>query len=182
MMSPPLDITPAESTLTVAPSLTAVDTSIPAIAGLSTPTQTESSPSPTNPSPTNTDDNSISILINPTSTPVNNPAPIQNVIIFPTSIPSSTRTSTSIPTSTHTLTFTPEPPTPTATTNSFIFIPTTSGPFVGFNVSSVNLNGSGSAVTVSAGASVVVTYNFRVFNNSSCPSCITQLVTGLGAP
>ena len=55
-------------------------------------------------------------------------------------------------------------------------------PFAGFNVSAVSLNGSGSAVTVSPGASVVVTYNFRVFNHSSCPSCITQLVTGLGAP
>ena len=53
-------------------------------------------------------------------------------------------------------------------------------PFTGFNVSAVNLNGSGSVATVPAGYPVVVTYNYQVFNDP-CPGCITQLVTGLGS-
>lgn len=52
--------------------------------------------------------------------------------------------------------------------------------FVGFTVSAVDLNGAGSVATVSPGTSVVVTYNFQVFNDP-CPGCITQLVTGLGS-
>jgi hypothetical protein len=47
-------------------------------------------------------------------------------------------------------------------------------------VSAVDLNSAGFVATVSPGASVLVTYNFQVFNDP-CPGCITQLVTGLGS-
>jgi hypothetical protein len=57
----------------------------------------------------------------------------------------------------------------------------TPAPFMGFNVSAINLNGSGSTVSVPAGEPVVVSYNYQVFSDP-CPGCITQLVTGLGAP
>jgi len=53
--------------------------------------------------------------------------------------------------------------------------------FTGFNISAVNLNGTGTSTLVPAGYPVVVTYNYQVFNDP-CPGCITQLVTGLGAP
>ncbi|HKY53281.1 MAG TPA: hypothetical protein VJM08_03200 [Anaerolineales bacterium] len=65
--------------------------------------------------------------------------------------------------------------TPTATPTN------TPAPFIGFNVSAVNLNGSGTFVTVPAGDPVVVSYNYQVFSDP-CPGCITQLVTGLGSP
>src|ERR1051325_10726931 len=79
--------------------------------------------------------------------------------------------------------------TPTATASSTsTAIPTsavttggTTTAFVGFYVSAVDLNGAGSTVTVSPGTSVLVTYDFQVFNDP-CPGCITQLVTGLGSP
>ena len=57
----------------------------------------------------------------------------------------------------------------------------TPAPFIGFNISAVNLNGAGTSATVPAGYPVVVTYNYQVFSDP-CPGCITQLVTGLGAP
>ena len=63
-----------------------------------------------------------------------------------------------------------------------IITPTnTPAPFIGFNVSAVNLNGGGTSATVPAGYPVVVTYNYQVFSDP-CPGCITQLVTGLGSP
>jgi hypothetical protein len=58
---------------------------------------------------------------------------------------------------------------------------TPAAPFNGFNISTVNLNGGGTSVTVLAGYPVVVTYSYQVVSDS-CPLCITQLVTGLGAP
>jgi hypothetical protein len=67
--------------------------------------------------------------------------------------------------------FTTATPTPTATA--------TNAPFVGFSVSAVDLNGSGSVATVPPGQPVTVTYNFQIFSDP-CPNCITQLVTGLG--
>ena len=68
-------------------------------------------------------------------------------------------------------------PTPTPQVTTIV----TAAPFVGFSVSAVDLNGSGSVATVSPGIFVTVTYNFRVFSDP-CPGCITQLVTGLGTP
>jgi hypothetical protein len=80
-----------------------------------------------------------------------------------------TATSTSTRTATATVTATPPPP------------PPTTAPFAGFFISGVDINGAGSVATVSPGASVLVTYNYQVFNDP-CPGCITQLVTGLGSP
>ena len=72
-------------------------------------------------------------------------------------------------------------PTATPTDTATSPAPPTTASFVGFYVSAVDINGAGSVATVSPGASVLVTYDFQVFNNP-CPGCITQLVTGLGSP
>lgn len=69
---------------------------------------------------------------------------------------------------------TPTPPTPA-----------TSALFSGFTVSNVELTDDlyqfGSSITLEPGQEFYVSYNFRVFNDP-CPSCITQLVTGLNFP
>jgi len=51
----------------------------------------------------------------------------------------------------------------------------------GYVVSNVQLNGSGSAVTVPAGSSISVSLNYEVWNQSDCPACIDQIVLGLDA-
>ena len=72
-------------------------------------------------------------------------------------------------------------PTPTSTpTQTAIPTPTTSAaPSAGFYVSAVQLDGSGSVITVPAGQPFTVTYDFQVFSDA-CPGCIAQLITGLG--
>jgi hypothetical protein len=76
-------------------------------------------------------------------------------------------------------------PTPTRTATPLATAtpppPPTTASFVGFFISAVDINGAGSVATVSPGASVLVTYDFQVFNDP-CLGCITQLVTGLGSP
>ena len=61
---------------------------------------------------------------------------------------------------------------------------TTNVPFTGFTVSNVNLTDDisqfGTSITIPPGQPFYVSYDFQVFNHPSCPSCITQLVTGLG--
>ena len=62
---------------------------------------------------------------------------------------------------------------------------TTTVPFTGFTISNANLTDDisqfGTSITISPGQPFYVSYDFQVFNHPSCPSCITQLVTGLGA-
>jgi hypothetical protein len=65
-------------------------------------------------------------------------------------------------------------------------IPTvTAAPFFGFAVSNVDMTDDltqfGTSITLAPGADFYVFYDFQVFNDP-CPSCITQLVTGLGSP
>ena len=65
-------------------------------------------------------------------------------------------------------------------------IPTvTAAPFFGFAVSNVDMTDDltqfGTSITLAPGADFYVYYDFQVFNDP-CPSCITQLVTGLGSP
>jgi hypothetical protein len=71
-------------------------------------------------------------------------------------------------------------PTPTS-----VSTPTsTAVPFTGFTVSNVFLTDDisqfGTSITIAPGQPFYVSYDFQVFNHPSCPSCITQLVTGLG--
>lgn len=77
--------------------------------------------------------------------------------------------------------FTTATPTPMPTlTPTRTAVPTsTDAPSAGFYVSAVNLNGSGSVVTVPPGQPFTVTYDFQVFSDP-CPGCIAQLITGLG--
>jgi len=77
--------------------------------------------------------------------------------------------------------FTTATPTPTPTlTPTRTAVPTsTVAPSAGFYVSAVNLDGSGSVVTVPPGQPFTVTFDFQVFSDP-CPGCITQLITGLG--
>ena len=49
-------------------------------------------------------------------------------------------------------------------------------------VYNVSLNGGGSSLVTGPGAEVTVTYDFSIYSTDTCPSCIVQLVTGLGAP
>jgi len=74
---------------------------------------------------------------------------------------------------TFTKTSKPPPPADTDTPTA------TAVPFAGFNVNTVSLNGGGSSITVFPGDQVTITYNFNIYDDP-CPSCITQLVTGLG--
>ncbi|HEU0296998.1 MAG TPA: hypothetical protein VFR47_29940 [Anaerolineales bacterium] len=74
-------------------------------------------------------------------------------------------------------TATPTPtsiPTPTATIAQF----------AGFTVNNVvltdDLSQFGTSITIDPGQPFYVSHDFQVFNHPSCPSCITQLVTGLG--
>jgi hypothetical protein len=48
-----------------------------------------------------------------------------------------------------------------------------------FNFSAVSIDGGGSSATVIGGEPFVVTYNFNIWDDP-CPTCVSQLVTGLG--
>ncbi len=47
------------------------------------------------------------------------------------------------------------------------------------SVSNANLNGKGSSVTVKPGEQVNVALNYQLWNPSTCPGCIVQIVVGL---
>jgi hypothetical protein len=74
--------------------------------------------------------------------------------------------------------------TATPTPTSVATPTTTTVPFTGFTVSNVSLTDDisqfGTSITIPPGEPFYVSYDFQVFNHPSCPSCITQLVTGLG--
>lgn len=70
-------------------------------------------------------------------------------------------------------------PTPTSMPTGTAALTGTPGPIVLFNYSAVNIDGAGSSAVVIAGEPFVVTYNFNIWDDP-CPSCISQLVTGLG--
>ena len=65
-----------------------------------------------------------------------------------------------------------------------ITVAPTATPFIGFTVSNAELSDDltqfGTTITLVPGAEFYVTYDFQVFNDP-CPTCVTQLVTGLGA-
>lgn len=98
----------------------------------------------------------------PTSTPppppTETPAPTSTP--FPTAIPTNTKKVKPPPD-------TPEPPTDTP-------LPP---PGWGYTVSNVVINGGNG--TVSGGALFPVSFNYSIWNDASCPSCIDQLVVGL---
>ncbi|MFN8402530.1 MAG: hypothetical protein U0V48_03110 [Anaerolineales bacterium] len=64
-----------------------------------------------------------------------------------------------------------------------ITVAPTATPFIGFTVSNAELSDDltqfGTTITLVPGAEFYVTYDFQVFNDP-CPTCVTQLVTGLG--
>jgi hypothetical protein len=143
--------------------LTLTETITPTITTTTTATGTGTLTSTSTPSPTQTSTSTGTATATVSST-----ATIP--IIYPTltrTSPPPVDTDTPVPTPTDTSTPVPTP-TPTATALS-----------TGFTFSVVNINGTGTSATVPAGLAFTVTFNFQVFSDA-CPSCITQLVTGLG--
>jgi hypothetical protein len=124
----------------------------------------------------------------PTLTPTFTPRPTFTFTFTPS--PTDTLTNTPTHTPTDTPTFTPSPTDTPTDTPSPTFTPTLTpsplppspGSFGGFNITNVNLNGSGSsAVVVSDGSLVSVTLDYQVWSQPSCPGCIDQIVIGLEA-
>jgi hypothetical protein len=128
---------------------------------------------------------SLTATIQPSDTPLptNTSAATSTPVPPPsdTAVPTSTSFPTAIPSNTRKVKPPADPPdpatdTPVPPTNTPVTPPATPAGW-GYTVSNVLVNGGNG--TVSPGATFPVSFDYSIWNDASCPSCIDQLVVGI---